>query len=56
MHGALGELFDEIGWEGALVVGLTGTTIWAAKRVLTTSTRQQKRHKRCHQHKSRRLV
>ncbi|WP_273753453.1 hypothetical protein [Leuconostoc mesenteroides] len=28
MHGVLGELFDEIGWFGALILGLTGTSIF----------------------------
>jgi hypothetical protein len=26
MHGVLGELFDEIGWVGVLVVGLPNAT------------------------------
>lgn len=27
MHGALGELFDEIGWAGGTITILTGTTV-----------------------------
>ena len=27
MHGALGELFEEIGWAGGAITILTGTTV-----------------------------
>ena len=35
MHGALGELFDEIGWAGGAITILTGTTVLGWIKVWT---------------------